>query len=209
MKEAFMKEQGAIWWGTLFFCLLLAQASWATIYRWVDRQGQVHYGDQPDRSQAVRIEAVDPQTFVLPSFQEQQPGEAPEKKEEKQTPTLSIIQPKPGAELTTGSVTVRFSLKPHLAPGEGTVIAYLDGAEVARPRGTVFSIEILQEGGHELRLQVVDAQGKQIAQAAVLINVKTPWSKAGASNFELLKKLPPPPHPQAMPPLRTGPSRLR
>lgn len=191
------------WRGILFWCLstaaclLLAQHAWATIYRWVDRQGQVHYGDQPNRSQAVQIEVVDPQSFVLPAFQEQQPQAEGEK--EKQRHTVTIISPKPGTELTTGPVTVRYSIKPALEPGQGSLVAYLDGAEVARPRGTVFSVDILQEGAHELRLQVLDAKGDPIAQTAVLINAKSPFSKTSSSNFELLKKLPPPPRPQATP----------
>lgn len=182
--------------------ILLAQPASSAIYRWVDRQGQVHYGDQPDRSQAVQVEVVDPQSFILPAIQDQQAQEVDADKatkQEKPPPVLSIISPKPGAELTTGTVSVRFSIKPALAPGEGTITAFLDGAEVARPRGTTFAVEILQEGAHELQLRVLDPQGKQIAQTAVLINTKSPWGKAGSSNFELLKKMPPAPRPQVTP----------
>ena len=195
------------WRGTFCYMLsilgmLLAQPASSAIYRWVDRQGQVHYGDQPDRSQAVQIEVVDPQSFTLPAIQNQQAqGTDADKKtkQEKPPPVLSILSPKPGAELTTGTISVRFSVKPPLAPGEGTITAFLDGAEVAKPRGTAFSVEVLQEGAHELQLRVLDPQGKQIAQTAVLINAKSPWSKAGSSNFELLKKMPPPAQPQATP----------
>lgn len=191
------------WRGVLYWCLttaagmLLAQQAWATIYRWVDRQGQVHYGDQPDRNEAVQIEVVEPQSFVLPAFQEPQPQQE-EGEKEQQRHTVTILSPKPGAALTTGTVTVRYSIKPPLEPGQGSIIAYLDGAEVARPRGTVFAVEILQEGAHELRLQVLDAKGEPLAQTAVLVNVRSPFSEAGSSNFELLKKLPPP-RPQATP----------
>lgn len=196
-----MRWRGTFCYMIFILGMLLALPASSAIYRWVDRQGQVHYGDQPDRSQAVQIEVVDPQSFILPAIQDQQSqadtGE--DTKKDKTPPVLSIISPKPGAELTTGPVSVRFSIKPALAPGEGTITAFLDGAEVARPRGTAFTVEVLQEGAHELQLRVLDPQGKQIAQTAVLINAKSPWGKAGSSNFELLKKMPPPPQPQATP----------
>jgi len=52
---------------TLFFVLIVPAAVYASVYKWVDENGKVHYGDQPKASQPTVEMNID-DTTPAPSF---------------------------------------------------------------------------------------------------------------------------------------------
>ena len=70
------------------------------IYRWIDKDGQVHYADQPGAANAERVILADPNAYEAePSFGDYAPtGNAPEDTDgDEAAPyeSLAIVQPTP------------------------------------------------------------------------------------------------------------------
>jgi hypothetical protein len=153
---------------------LIAQA---TVYRWVDADGVVHFSDQPHQG-ATEIQVSEPQTYSAP----------------KAGPTTSSVAGKandvnfrytncsvssPAAESTIGdtdSISVSLSLSP--APrATDRISLFYDGAAVpgSGGRSTGYTISPLDRGTHTLSVSVSDAAGAVLCQSEpVNIYVRQP-----------------------------------
>ena len=91
--------------------LSLSLAAWPQeIYRWVDKDGVVHYSDQPGAPGAVRVVVIDPNSYTEEESSDGTDagsGGAPETREPQETSygSLTIVQPQAdqvffGAEAT-------------------------------------------------------------------------------------------------------------
>ena len=163
----------------LIAMLLIAGFVSAGVYKWVDKDGNIHYSDTaPPHGQAQELELPETSRYkprVLPSKTPQagsvqaQPdsGEA-----EKPTsyPTVEIVQPENAGTVRSnqGDVTVEVQLDPALA--EGHVLAFvLDGEAIPdKVASTSFQIKSVDRGTHSLVATVQDEQGKELGRSSTI-----------------------------------------
>lgn len=141
-------------------------ASSQEIWRWVDKDGQLHYADQPGAANAERMILADPNAYESePSPGDYAPsGSEPEERDAASPYTsLAIVQPTPdqaffGAEAT---VIVAAELGGTLRP-DHTVVFFVNGNR--RPAGSGLGLELqnLERGSHFLRAAVLDQNGDPV-----------------------------------------------
>lgn len=153
------------------------------IYRWIDKDGQVHYSDQPGAANAERVILADPNAYESePSFGDYAPAaSAPEDTDtgaDEVAPyeSLAIVQPTPdqvffGADAT---VVVAAELDGTLR-SDHTVVFFVNGNR--RPAGPGLGLELqnLDRGSHFLRAAVLDRNGDPvITSQQITFHVREP-----------------------------------
>jgi hypothetical protein len=145
--------------------LLVSLVAWPQeIYRWVDKDGIVHYADQPGAPDAVLVPYISlgtgPQDAGPPDLYQSEPQAQPA------GPTyqsLRITSPAAdesfyGADV---SVDVRIQLDRDLRPGDQLVV-FIDGQRTPEFSGTVTTLTGLTRGTHYLRAAVLDKEGSVV-----------------------------------------------
>lgn len=139
----------------------------ATVYRWVDENGVVHFSDQPHEN-AEKIQLKAPQTYtpakpppvdVSSQAQPHQPSQTYR--------SCTIASPQSEAAFAnTSSVNAAVSVQPPLKRGDAVVVM-MDGQPVpgVPPDGGAFTISPVDRGSHTLQMQVVDSSGRAICQS--------------------------------------------
>jgi Domain of unknown function (DUF4124) len=159
------------------------------IYRWVDKDGLVHYADQPGAPDAERVEIVNPNSYEstpseLGDAGTYRPPRAP------RYDSLTITQPAPdemffGADAT---VTAQAELGGTLQP-DHTLVFFIDGNRVTSADGTSVQLSNLDRGTHFLRASVLDQNGAPILSSQqITFNVREPSVQNPRSPL-----IPPPP----------------
>lgn len=157
---------------SLRFALVLAALSFSAlaadeVYRWVDKQGVVHYGAQPPNKDAKPVTLPPLQTYKagskapLPAAPPPKPAVAEIKEVRVTAPVQDEIFRDPA-----GVVNVSVAVVPGLPEGAG-VVFYLDGApKNARPSPLLsMSFTGVERGEHSVSAAVVDLTGKELARA--------------------------------------------
>lgn len=137
----------------------------AEIYRWVDAEGRVVYGDDPpakSKAQPVNL----PQLTVADGYAPKPASEtatAPADQPDTAAETYSdfkITAPVADEALRSndGSVTVTVALKPALKAGD-SIALYLNGKQVAAGTNLSFNLTDIERGEHSLFAVLSDAQG--------------------------------------------------
>lgn len=163
------------------------------IYRWVDKDGIVHYEDQPGAPDAERIELVG-----LSSYEA---GPTPADTGEPEPPpsvgpvyqSLSIVQPAPDETFFGAGATVPVlaELDGALRPGHSLVF-FFNGNRVPDADGFSAELSNLDRGTHFLRAAVLDENGAPvITSPQITIHVRQPSVKSPQS-----PQAPPPPKPR-------------
>jgi len=71
---------------TASLCLLLQTPSYAGVYKWLDQDGQVHYGDQPNKANAEKVTIRKNETTKPRAIKkDEKDGENPEDKNKEKT----------------------------------------------------------------------------------------------------------------------------
>lgn len=170
------------------------------IYRWVDKDGQVHYSDQPGAANAERVILVDPNSY------EQEPsdlgpgaataGGGAEEPEESPYTSLAIVQPTPdqvffGADATvTAAVDLGGTLR-----SDHTLVFFVNGNRRTADGGLGLQITGLERGTHFLRASVLDQNGNPvITSQQITFHVRLPSINAPRSP-QAPRPAPPPPRP--------------
>lgn len=154
-----MVRYGLLW--ALAIAPLIASGA---IYRWVDAQGVIHYGDHPvpgaktpDLPKLTEIEAPPPPP-------EPRPGKQP--REQPAAASLTVVSPAPGQTFQDASAPV--AMRVHLATplGPGQALRYLlDGQPVGQPtRDTQALLHSVARGRHQVGAVIV-AGGQVVARA--------------------------------------------
>lgn len=156
------------WTMALLSIVLTTAVSAATLYRWVDRNGVVHYSDRPEPG-ATRVELQNAQTFSAARPQAQADrtaaagAQAPVPQYE-----LDLWKPEDGETFTnTGNrIDVRLRLEPELAAGH-SIWLYLDGKRVdgLPTSGEEFTVDNVWRGTHTLHVIIADREGKPVARS--------------------------------------------
>ncbi len=169
------------------------------IYRWIDKDGQVHYADQPGAPNAERVILADPNGYESePSFGDNAPvGSAPEDPDADQAApyeSLAIVQPTPdqvffGAD---AMIVVAAELDGTLRP-DHTVVFFVNGNR--RPAGSGLALELqgLDRGSHFLRAAILDQNGDPvITSQQITFHVREPSINTPQSPQARPKPLPKP-----------------
>jgi len=150
----------------------------ATVYKWVDEDGVVHYSDQPHEN-AQKVELKAPQTYSAPKNTPAPP--APRipmpKKAGPVYQSCTISQPtNDQIFMNTSTVPASVTVNPVMRAGDQAVVT-MDGQKVPGVplAGGSFTISPVDRGTHSLQFSVMDAQGRSVCQSGtVTFHVHTP-----------------------------------
>lgn len=150
------------------------------IYRWVDKDGIVHYSDQPGVPGAERVILADPNSY------EQEPsdlgayadtgGEEGEEPEASPYTSLAIVQPTPDQVFfgANSTVTVAADLGGTLRP-DHTLVFFVNGNRRVAEGGAGLTLTDLDRGTHFLRASVLDQNGNPlITSQQITFHVREP-----------------------------------
>ena len=182
--------------------LSLAAAS-QEIYRWVDKNGVVHYSDQPDSPDAVLIDVIEPNAYeaqdalAAANADRYDSGSRRDEQEESRYTSLAIVSPTPdqvffGADAV---VSVAAELQGTLQP-DHTVAFFLNG-ERRETEGLTAQFPGLPRGSYVLRASILDADGRPvITSPQVSFHVRQPSINSPQSPTAPPKPAPPKPTPR-------------
>ncbi len=146
---------------SLVLILLLSYSAAADVYRWVDKDGKVHFGDNPPKG--VDYEKVElkemieyQQQFSPPVRKSSKAEKAPKyKKCQLTSPSEPIIRTR------SRNVTLGFQCKVALAPGHQYRIKR-NGDTVGKTRSSSWSFTDLALGEHNITVQVINEKGRLV-----------------------------------------------
>lgn len=152
---------------TLLFAILLAGAvSAATMYKWVDEDGVVHFSDTP-RPGAEEVQIEEAQTFSAPAPTTTEPTAQEPESVRFEYRTVEIATPTEDETLWNieGVLDVGIRLDPSLQQGHSLRL-YLDGQAVdGAAQGTAFRVDEVWRGTHKVWVVVNDANGRQLQRS--------------------------------------------
>jgi hypothetical protein len=149
-------------------CLLITMPVLAaSVWKWRDANGVVHYSDQP----VPGAEQVTVQNSSLFTSTPVATGAASSSSRNAVVNYKNVEIWKPSNEMTVantgGQVSVGVRVEPALAVGH-RVALYMDGRLVNGfpPQGMEYDLSDVERGAHTLVLTVIDAQGKPVMSSA-------------------------------------------
>ena len=151
-----------------------ASASSATVYKWVDDNGVVHYSDQPN-PKAQKLEIAGAQTYGAQAASRRQPPRADRAaRRSDAAPVCAIDTPAAGQVfLDTYSITGHVTLA-HLGEGSQATLRWTARIFPACcSRDGSFALSQVERGDHTLTLQVTNDRGEVTCQAnAVTFSIR-------------------------------------
>lgn len=164
----------------LLFTLLsfgVTAAFAATVYKWVDENGVVHFSDQPHEN-AAKVELKAPQTYSAPKVPVPPPParNAPASNGPVYQSCLVTEPANDQMFMNTSTVTAGVAVRPAVLPGHSAVVT-LDGQKVpgVPASGGQFTISPIDRGTHSIQMTVVDSAGKTLCSSpAVTFHVQQP-----------------------------------
>ena len=141
----------------------------ATVYKWVDENGVVHYSDQPHpNAQKLHVEAA--QTYKAGATAAPGPAAAGAQSAQQPAPAYqgcAVAQPTDQQTFTSiDSLTVVVRTDPGLRPGDQVYLT-LDGQALngGAPTGQQFTVSPVDRGTHVLQASIRDGEGALQCQA--------------------------------------------
>jgi hypothetical protein len=167
---------------TLFLSTVLAASTWAagaTVYKWVDEKGIVHYSDQPHPS-AQQLEVKSAQTYEATTPAASAPSSSSAAPSAAAYGTCELFRPENDEVfMNTDTVVAKLRLDPQLRAGDKVAIG-VDGRRQANQptSGTDFALTV-ERGTHSVIAVIEDATGKEVCRsAAVTFHVRQPSRQA-------------------------------
>lgn len=160
---------------TSILCLLAVSGPLAAAtYKWVDKDGVVHYSDQPQPgAETIHVDTTPPGS-VAP-----QPTAAlPTATAPKPFVYTSCTVSSPGQDqvfLNTRSVNVSLNVQPALQP-DHTIVVRVNGGKVNWPPGsTSFQLQDLTRGSFSVNAQVLNERGVAVCNGpSITFHVRQP-----------------------------------
>jgi uncharacterized protein DUF4124 len=151
----------------------------ATVYKWVDEKGVVHYSDQPHPS-AQQIEAKSAQTYASTPAPTTPPPSSTETARVESYATCEIFRPENDEVfMNTDTVVVKLRLEPNLLPGHKVAIGVDGKRQTNQPTsGTDFTLTV-ERGTHSVIAVVEDDLNKEICRSSpITFHVRQPSRQA-------------------------------
>jgi hypothetical protein len=148
--------------------ILSATTASAEVYKWVDDNGVVQYGDRPPAGGAETVDLPPSSVYQprpLPSVVEPEEGAPAAQADTAGYKRLAIRQPGDDATVrdNTGAVELEIDLEPELQQGH-RIAVLLDGRTIFdQLEITRVSLSNVDRGTHRLRVKVLDADGAEQA----------------------------------------------
>lgn len=146
----------------LLLLMMVIGSSVADIYKWVDRQGNVHFSDTPHPG-AERLDIPEAQSFTPPTRPSSVPermSPAPEANGHTYT-RVAIVQPENEATIRNndGFIAVSVQVEPELFPGDKLQMVF-DNTPLGEPQtNLLFQMSGIYRGSHTIAIQVIDTDG--------------------------------------------------
>lgn len=175
----------------LLILLGACTGAWAaTVYKWVDDNGVVHFSDQPN-PKAQKIEVAGAQTYTAPSAAAAPPPVSVAPATAAAPPVCVIDTPAPGqVYLETYAITGHVTLANAGSGGQTTLS--MDGADITSllsPNGS-FALGQLDRGEHKLTVQVTNDRGEISCQGPPVTFTVRQRSAAGGTTAPMAPTVP-------------------
>ncbi len=140
------------------------------LYKWVDKDGVVHFSDKPAAgAEKIKVKDVD----TIPAEKVQTPAAGPKAPESRHY-EITFISPKADESIreNTGNVNVSVQLNPPLNPGD-TIQFLMDGQPQGEPGGsTELSLTNVDRGTHTVQATVQDQNGRPLGSASTTFTLQ-------------------------------------
>ncbi|WP_455380153.1 DUF4124 domain-containing protein [Acidihalobacter prosperus] len=159
-------------------CLLFATTANATIYRWINAQGNVVFSDTPPpngHAKTFNLHNHAPiDTIQSPHMQPSQPAQNPSSHKKKSYyRSLEITSPanNTAVRANNGNITVSLKVAPSLSQGDH-IRLYMDGAQVYNGTSTQIHLKNVDRGTHTIYAAIATRNGIAIRSPGVSFTVK-------------------------------------
>jgi hypothetical protein len=151
----------------------------ATVYKWVDEKGVVHYSDQPHPN-AQTVDVKSAQTYQSTGVATPAPSTGAQASAQSTAPyrVCEVYRPENDEVfLNTDTVVAKVRLDPQLRPGDRIAVG-LDGKRVQTGGSTEATLKV-ERGSHSLTAVIEDSQGKPVCTSgSVTFHVRQPSTQA-------------------------------
>jgi hypothetical protein len=157
----------------LAFALGAVSASAATLYRWVDAQGVVHYSDTPQPG-AEKVQVQDAQTYKVPAARTLE-SQSTAPSQGSAAYQCQIVSPAPEQSFfDPEAVSIAVTVTPAPSGGDRLVVT-VDGSPIQLSPNGEAQVPSPERGAHTITLVVRGADGKTACSAdPVTFNVQRP-----------------------------------
>ncbi|MBA4284339.1 MAG: hypothetical protein C0434_02250 [Xanthomonadaceae bacterium] len=153
----------------------------AEVYRWVDENKVVHYGDKPPKEGVRPVELPPLQTYspaaaAVPSAAASGGSDGAAAPPPPPKGGIRIVSPAPDDTIRDASAGIGMTVDVALQPGEG-LLFFLDGVQQNKVAtlSSAWLFEHVERGEHQLGVAIVAANGREVLRAApVTVHVKPP-----------------------------------
>ena len=150
--------------GVILFAIALGLSfsALATIYKWVDEDGKVHYSDKP--REGAQVLTPNPNTENAIKFSVPHEAQVDDQQPTANNISVQILSPVDQQTLrnNSGDFTVTATVSPRAANTMNVLL--MDGQAVGQPqKSSVFNLQGIDRGAHTLKIQVVDGQQRVVA----------------------------------------------
>ena len=153
----------------LLLCLVPTLVSAGVVYKYIDKQGNTVYTDQP-RQGAQRVDLPEPSTYSPPKLPPRVTTTAKPGKDSV-APVYSLLtltSPEPDASIwdNTGDLLVVYTLEPALKTKIGhRMVVLVNGEALAPVNGTRVELKNVDRGTHQLQARIIDADGEVLIES--------------------------------------------
>lgn len=148
------------------FCVTAGFTTYADIYKWVDSDGNVHFGDTPHAG-AEKLKLPDAQSYSSPNVPTSNvPSSANSSSESKVSKHAyrNVLIAQPDNETTIrnnrGAILTSVQLEPALFEGDKIQLIF-DGSPLGPPQtNSVFQLNNVFRGSHTIAAQIIDVEGQ-------------------------------------------------
>ncbi|KPZ69414.1 MULTISPECIES: DUF4124 domain-containing protein [Shewanella] len=151
---------------SLILTSIVLSSSHATVYRWVDENGKVHYSDEPREN----AETVELNQNTQNSISVRVPAEVDSNTKPAEAVTYRVRIVNPTQEETIrsnqGNFTVVASAAPEL-PNGYLLALYIDDILYGQPQSSaIFNVTEVNRGEHNLVVKILTQNGKVLASSS-------------------------------------------
>ena len=160
-----------------FIALLVAMPAASAVYKYIDENGQVAYGDKPvDGAKKLKIRTHRAPGYAPKLPQPTRPDNPGEEDKEVKYESFELLTPKNDKVIENrgGSVQVIFLPTPALA-ADHEVVVTVDGKDISRGRHANISLSQVPRGTHKVTGRIENADGDTLIKSGtVSFHVKRP-----------------------------------